>query len=146
MSEANQLILTEGAAKGLLIGPARPQALWKNGRSRRGANSAIVSSRMASATPRVPVAPGIRVHVSAPAVLCCLLNGEILMLTSSKYLNSSPIHCIFCGEPFRRGDGFVEFWRTATGDHFFSEFYADDAEEALFKKRHTTTPVELPRW
>jgi hypothetical protein len=37
-----------------LIGPARPQALWKNGRSRRGANSAIVSSRMASATPTCP--------------------------------------------------------------------------------------------
>ena len=72
-------------------------------------------------------------------------HGEILMLTSSRYLmNGSPIHCRFCGEPFRRRDGFVEFWRTATGDHFCSEFCADDAEEALFKQRHTTLPVELP--
>jgi hypothetical protein len=61
------------------------------------------------------------------------------MLTSSRYLmNNGPICCMFCGEPFRRRDGFVEFWRTATGDHFCSEFCADDAEEALFKKRHAT--------
>jgi hypothetical protein len=69
------------------------------------------------------------------------------MLTSSRYLmNGSPIHCMFCGEPFSRRDGFVEFWRTATGDHFCSEFCADDAEEALFKWRHTSPPVELARW
>ena len=92
-----------------------------------------------------------------PFVGCCqscsnydtkyYLEDCALMLTSSRYLmNSSPIHCMFCSEPFRRRDGFVEFWRTATGDHFCSEFCADDAEEALFKKRHTTSPVELPRW
>ena len=32
-------------------------------------------------------------------------------------------------------DGYVEFWRTSAGQHFCSEFCADDAEEALFRKR-----------
>jgi hypothetical protein len=50
MSEANQLILTEGAAKGLLIGPARPQALWKNGRSRRGATARFVAKGVSDPT------------------------------------------------------------------------------------------------
>jgi hypothetical protein len=70
---------------------------------------------------------------------------ERLMLTSSRYLmNSSPIRCTFCGEPFSRRGDFVEFWRTASGDHFCSEFCADDAEEALFRHRYTTRPAELP--
>ena len=69
------------------------------------------------------------------------------MLTSSKYLmNSNPIRCMFCGEPFRHRDGHVEFWRTSTGDHFCSEFCAEDAAEALFKKSHATAPISLARW
>lgn len=58
------------------------------------------------------------------------------MLTSSRYLvNGSPRCCMFCGEPFRPRDGYVEFWRTSAGQHFCSEFCADDAEEALFRRR-----------
>jgi hypothetical protein len=58
------------------------------------------------------------------------------MLTSSRYLmNGSPRCCMFCGEPFRARDGYVEFWRTSAGQHFCSEFCADDAEEALFRMR-----------
>ena len=58
------------------------------------------------------------------------------MLTSSRYLmNGSPRCCMFCGEAFRPRDGYVEFWRTSAGQHFCSEFCADDAEEALFRMR-----------
>jgi hypothetical protein len=58
------------------------------------------------------------------------------MLTSSRYLmNGNPIRCMFCSEAFRPRDGYVEFWRTSTGHHFCSEFCADDAEEAHFRKR-----------
>jgi hypothetical protein len=68
------------------------------------------------------------------------------MLTSSRYLtNNSPVHCMFCGEPFRPRDGCVEFWRTSTGDHYCSEFCADDAEEALFKRSHATASIALAR-
>ena len=64
------------------------------------------------------------------------------MLTSSRFLmNGSPIRCMFCSEPFRPRDGYVEFWRTSTGHHFCSEFCADDAEEAHFRKRRATPPV-----
>ena len=64
------------------------------------------------------------------------------MLTSSRYLmNDSPNRCMFCSEPFRPRDGYVEFWRTSTGEHFCSEFCADDAEEAHFRKRRVTPPV-----
>ena len=63
------------------------------------------------------------------------------MLTSSRYLiNGSPIHCMFCSELFRPRDGYVEFWRTSNGDHFCSEFCADDAEEADFRKRRAAPP------
>jgi ribosomal protein L24E len=62
--------------------------------------------------------------------------GEIPMLTSSRYLMSgSPRCCMFCGEPFRPRDGYVEVWRTSAGQHFCSEFCADDAEEAQFRRR-----------
>jgi ribosomal protein L24E len=65
-----------------------------------------------------------------------LFGGEIPMLTSSRYVvNDSPRCCMFCGEPFRPCDGYVEFWRTSAGQHFCSEFCADDAEEAQFRKR-----------
>ena len=58
------------------------------------------------------------------------------MLTSNRYLmTGSPRCCMFCGEAFRPRDGYVEFWRTSAGQHFCSEFCADDAEEALFRKR-----------
>jgi hypothetical protein len=58
------------------------------------------------------------------------------MVTSSRYvLNGSPTRCTFCNAPFRVRNGFVEFWRASNGDHFCSEFCADDAEEALFRKR-----------
>jgi hypothetical protein len=58
------------------------------------------------------------------------------MVTSSRYLlNGSPTRCAFCNEPFRVRNGYVEFWRASNGDHFCSEFCADDAEEALFRKR-----------
>ena len=64
------------------------------------------------------------------------------MLTSSRYLmNGSPSRCMFCGEPFHPRDGYVEFWRTATGHHFCSEFCADDAEEAHFQRRHVNPPI-----
>ena len=33
-----------------------------------------------------------------------------------------------------------EFWRASNGDHFCSEFCADDAEEADFRKHHTAPP------
>ena len=47
------------------------------------------------------------------------------MLTSSRYLmNGSPRCCMFCGEPFRPRDGYVEVWRTSAGQHFCSEFCA----------------------
>jgi hypothetical protein len=42
---------------------------------------------------------------------------------------------MFCREPFRPRDGDIEFWRTSAGQHFCSEFCADDAEEAQFRKR-----------
>jgi hypothetical protein len=64
------------------------------------------------------------------------------MLTSSRYLmNGNPIRCMFCSEAFRPRDGYVEFWRTSTGHHFCSEFCADDAEEAYFRKRRSTPSV-----
>jgi ribosomal protein L24E len=64
------------------------------------------------------------------------------MLTSSRYLmNGSPRCCMFCGEPFRPRDGYVEVWRTSAGQHFCSEFCADDAEEAQFRKRRGAPPT-----
>lgn len=64
-----------------------------------------------------------------------------LMVTSSRYLmNGSLTRCTFCNEPFRPRNGFVEVWRTSNGDHFCSEFCADDAEEAHFRKRRSATP------
>ena len=65
------------------------------------------------------------------------------MVTSSKYLmTESPTRCAFCNKPFRLCDGFFEFWRGSGGQHFCSEFCADDAEEAQFQKRHTA-PLSL---
>ena len=65
------------------------------------------------------------------------------MLTSSRYLvNRSPTRCQFCGEPFRLRDGYVEFWRTSAGQHFCSEFCADDDEQARFGKRRVTPSLD----
>jgi hypothetical protein len=62
------------------------------------------------------------------------------MITNSRYLKTgSSTHCAFCSQPFRVRDGYVEFWRASNGDHFCSEFCADDAEEADFRKRHAAT-------
>ena len=73
-----------------------------------------------------------------------LLGGEAPMLTSSRYLvNSSPRCCMFCREPFRPRDGYIEFWRTSAGQHFCSEFCADDAEEAQFRKRRAAAQPGL---
>lgn len=64
------------------------------------------------------------------------------MLTSSRYLiNRSPTRCEFCGEPFPLRDGYVEFWRASSGHHFCSEFCADDAEEAQFRRRRAAPPA-----
>jgi hypothetical protein len=55
------------------------------------------------------------------------------MLTTSKYImHGSSTRCTFCNKPFCFRDGYVELWRTANGEHFCSEFCADDAEEAQF--------------
>ena len=60
------------------------------------------------------------------------------MLTSSRYLTAvSADRCSFCNTPFRRIDGYFEFWRTSNGRHFCSEFCADNVEEAHFREQHT---------
>jgi hypothetical protein len=59
------------------------------------------------------------------------------MVISSRYLvTRASTLCTFCNRPFHSRDGYVEFWRTSDGRHFCSEFCADDAEEAQFRKRH----------
>jgi hypothetical protein len=66
------------------------------------------------------------------------------MVTSSRYLviRSSAL-CAFCNKPFHSRDGYIEFWRTSDGHHFCSEFCADDAEEAQFRKRRAA-PHSVP--
>jgi len=62
------------------------------------------------------------------------------MLTTSKYImHGSSTRCTFCNKPFCFRDGYVELWRTANGEHFCSEFCADDAEEAQFRVQHTAS-------
>ena len=49
------------------------------------------------------------------------------MLTTSKYImHGSSTRCTFCNKPFSFRDGYVELWRTANGEHFCSEFCADE--------------------
>jgi hypothetical protein len=63
------------------------------------------------------------------------------MVTSSRWLmTGSPTRCAFCNQPFHLREGYVEFWRTSEGHHFCSEFCADDAEEAQFRK-HRANPT-----
>jgi hypothetical protein len=62
------------------------------------------------------------------------------MLTTSKYImHGSSTRCTFCNKPFCFRDGYVELWRTANGEHFCSEFCADDAEEAQFRVQHSAS-------
>jgi len=63
------------------------------------------------------------------------------MVTSSRYLlNGSPTNCTFCNALLRVRNGYVEFWRASNGDHYCSEFCADDAEEAQFRKHRAAAP------
>jgi hypothetical protein len=62
------------------------------------------------------------------------------MLTTSKYIMSGgSSRCAFCKRPFCSQDGYVEFWRASNGEHFCSEFCADDAEEERFWVQHTAS-------
>jgi hypothetical protein len=62
------------------------------------------------------------------------------MLTTSKYImHGISTRCAFCNKPFSTCDGYVEFWRAPNGDHFCSEFCADDAEEERFCVQHTAS-------
>jgi hypothetical protein len=62
------------------------------------------------------------------------------MLTTSKFImHGSSMPCAFCNTPFCPRDGYVEFWRASNGEHFCSEFCADDAEEARFRVQHTAS-------
>ena len=59
------------------------------------------------------------------------------MITTSKFIISGcSSRCAFCNRPFCSRDGSVEFWRASNGEHFCSEFCADDAEEARFRVQH----------
>ena len=59
------------------------------------------------------------------------------MLMTSKYiLHGISTRCAFCDKPLSVRDGYMEFWRSANGEHFCSEFCADDADEARFRMQH----------
>ena len=59
------------------------------------------------------------------------------MITSSRYLmNGGPTRCAFCNRPFCVRNGYFESWRASNGEHFCSEFCAEDAEAAQFQKSH----------
>jgi hypothetical protein len=65
------------------------------------------------------------------------------MVTSSRYVHHGATRCAYCNAPFRSHNGAVEFWRAANGEHFCSEFCADDAEEARFRRhRAHSRPAE----
>jgi hypothetical protein len=62
------------------------------------------------------------------------------MVTSTEYLMTGiPNRCKFCNQPFRLRNGHVKVWRASNGDHFCSEFCADDAEEAEFRSHRAVT-------
>jgi hypothetical protein len=62
------------------------------------------------------------------------------MLTTSKYLMYGiSTRCAFCDKPLSTRDGYVEFWRSANGEQFCSEFCADDADEARFRMQHAVS-------
>ena len=59
-----------------------------------------------------------------------------MMLDSSRYLeNIVPACCCFCGRGLAIVDGRAQAWRTSTGQYFCSEFCAEDAAEAAFRRR-----------
>ena len=58
------------------------------------------------------------------------------MLISSRYLQGgAPTCCQFCKAPFPVVDGHAEAWRDSTGQYYCSEFCADDADAAAFRRR-----------
>jgi hypothetical protein len=58
------------------------------------------------------------------------------MLTTSKYIMSGgSTRCAFCKRPFCSQDGYVEFWRASNGEHFCSEFCAEER----FRVQHTAS-------
>jgi hypothetical protein len=58
------------------------------------------------------------------------------MLTSSPYLQSgAPTGCCFCGRRFPIMDGHAQAFRTSSGQYYCSEFCAEDAAEAAFRRR-----------
>ncbi len=62
------------------------------------------------------------------------------MLTTSKYMmHCISTRCAFCDKPLSTRDGYVEFWRSASGEHFCSEFCADDADGARFRMQHAVS-------
>jgi hypothetical protein len=64
------------------------------------------------------------------------------MITTSKFIISGcSSRCAFCNRPFCSRDGYVEFWRASNGEHFCSEFCADDAKEARFRVQHAVFSV-----
>jgi hypothetical protein len=65
------------------------------------------------------------------------------MLTTSKYImHGINTRCAFCNNPLSTHDGCVEFWRSANGEHFCSEFCADDADEARFRMQHAVSTLD----
>jgi hypothetical protein len=61
------------------------------------------------------------------------------MLISSRYLQTgAPTCCQYCKAPFPIKDGHAEAWRDSTGRYFCSEFCADDADEAAFRRRRAS--------
>jgi hypothetical protein len=58
------------------------------------------------------------------------------MLISSRYLQGgAPTCCQFCKGPFPIVDGHAEAWRDSAGQYYCSEFCADDADAAAFRRR-----------
>jgi hypothetical protein len=43
--------------------------------------------------------------------------------------------CAYCGKPLVLAVGRLQGWRASSGVYYCTEFCADDAEEAVFKKR-----------
>jgi hypothetical protein len=66
-----------------------------------------------------------------------------MMLTTSKYIiHGISTRCAFCEKSLSTRDGYVEFWRSANGEHFCSEFCADDGEEARFRMQHALSSLD----
>jgi len=60
------------------------------------------------------------------------------MVTSSKWLmTGGPTRCASCGEPFLKRDDHFEFWRASDGQHFCSEFCAEDVADSRFRRHRS---------